>query len=87
LLDDARADDVLTPELSFEFKALLTDSNGPNLRNAIAHGLAADGDPLSTPALYAWWLALRIATMPVAQGLAERGSAEAESAGNEETKV
>lgn len=64
LLDDARSTEVLGPDLRFELRALLTASQGPNLRNVIAHGLASDGHLLGHAAVYAWWQALRIAVLP-----------------------
>lgn len=66
LLDDDRCGEVLGPDLNFELRALLVDKAGPNLRNTLAHGLADDVDLLSEPPVYAWWLALRIATLPYA---------------------
>jgi len=68
ILDDATAADVLGGDLVFEMKALLTDQQGPNLRNNIAHGLTTDIELGGSSATYAWWLALRLATLPHAGG-------------------
>ena len=61
LLDDQKSIEVLGVDLCFELKALFTASQGPNLRNVIAHGLASDGHLMSHAAVYAWWLAVRMA--------------------------
>jgi len=67
LLDDAQAADVLGSDLVFEMKALLTDQQGPNLRNNIAHGLTTDVELGGSSAAYVWWLVLRLVTLPHAQ--------------------
>jgi hypothetical protein len=73
--------------LCFELKALFTASQGPNLRNVIAHGLASDGHLMGHSAVYAWWLAVRMAVLSWAtnQGF---GNADAhpkeDSAGRED---
>ncbi|HLI76996.1 MAG TPA: DUF4209 domain-containing protein [Acidobacteriaceae bacterium] len=61
LLDDQKSIEVLGVDLCFELKALFTASVGPNLRNVIAHGLASDGHLMGHSAVYAWWLAVRMA--------------------------
>lgn len=73
LLEDGTCSEVLGPDLTFELQALLVDKAGPNLRNTLAHGLADDGDLLSKPVAYAWWLALHLATLPYT-GSQEDGS-------------
>lgn len=60
LLDDQKSIEVLGVDLRFELKALFTASQGPNLRNVIAHGLASDGHLMGHAAVYAWWLAVRM---------------------------
>jgi hypothetical protein len=67
LLEDPKTAEVLGQDLVFELQALLTQQEGTNLRNTIAHGLAADHDLFSEPSVYAWWLALRLATLPFAE--------------------
>lgn len=54
------ADKVFGEDLSFEIRALFCDPFGPNLRNRLAHGLLDDQDCQSNPAIYAWWLGLRL---------------------------
>lgn len=63
LLDDQKSIEVLGVDLRFELKALFTASQGPNLRNVIAHGLASDGHLMGHSAVYAWWLALRMTVL------------------------
>ncbi|OGV47444.1 MAG: hypothetical protein A2X46_14070 [Lentisphaerae bacterium GWF2_57_35] len=60
LLDIPEAEQILGKDLLFEFKALLTDSTGPNLRNEVAHGLIEADSARSLYAIYSWWLALRL---------------------------
>jgi hypothetical protein len=67
LLEDPETAEVLGQDLVFELQALLTQQEGTNLRNTIAHGLASDHDLFSEPSVYAWWLALRLATLPLAE--------------------
>jgi hypothetical protein len=54
------AEKVFGEDLSFELKALLCDSFGPNLRNELAHGLLDDDACQSVYAIYAWWFGLRL---------------------------
>lgn len=65
LLGLPEADTVLGDSLAFELRALLVEQRGANLRNQVAHGLLSDGLAWSAYGLYAWWLALRIAVIPV----------------------
>lgn len=46
--------------LTFELKALFCSAFGPNLRNQVAHGLLDYGECESYPAVYSWWLVLRL---------------------------
>jgi hypothetical protein len=47
-------------DLAFELKALFCDPFGPNLRNAVAHGLLDYDECASACSVYGWWLALRM---------------------------
>lgn len=49
------ADDILTPEVAFDLRALLVDAEGSNLRNRMAHGLIPDQGMASPEAAYLWW--------------------------------
>lgn len=70
LLQDPKTADIFGIDLAFELKVLLTEHEGPNLRNTIAHGLASDRALLGEDCIYAWWIALQFATLPFrSQGL------------------
>ncbi|WP_446812102.1 DUF4209 domain-containing protein [Methylomonas sp. 2BW1-5-20] len=60
LIDLPEAKRVFGEDLAFELKALFCDAFGPNLRNALAHGLLEEDDCYSEFAIYAWWLGLRL---------------------------
>ena len=61
LMDLPEVEQVFGKDLAFELKSLFCDPFGPNLRNELAHGLL-DEDACHSPfAIYAWWLALRLA--------------------------
>ena len=60
LLEHTEIEKALDKNLFFEFKALLTDSVGPNLRNEVAHGLLEAEGAMSIYAVYLWWLCLRL---------------------------
>ncbi|GAA0597899.1 DUF4209 domain-containing protein [Kribbella sandramycini] len=52
-------------DLTLELRALLTEQEGANLRNEIAHGLLDDDASWSSSAIYCWWLLLRLVVTPV----------------------
>jgi hypothetical protein len=52
--------DIFGNNLTFELKALLCSSFGPNLRNEAAHGLLEQNQCYSNHSIYAWWLLFRI---------------------------
>lgn len=60
LMDLPEAEQVFGANLTFELKSLFCDAFGPNLRNELAHGLLGEDECNSPPAIYAWWLALRL---------------------------
>lgn len=60
LLDNPDIEKVMDKNLIFEFKALLSDAVGPNLRNEMAHGLLEADRTESVYAIYLWWLCLRL---------------------------
>ncbi|MDN3510410.1 MAG: DUF4209 domain-containing protein [Candidatus Jettenia sp.] len=60
LLDNPDTEKVMDKNLIFEFKALLSDAVGPNLRNEMAHGLLEADRAESVYAIYLWWLCLRL---------------------------
>lgn len=51
---------IITPLLVFEFRGLLVAKGGANLRNRMSHGMMAPGEFNTSPALYLWWLLLRV---------------------------
>lgn len=60
LLELPQALQVFGENLIFEMTALFCDSQGPNIRNNLAHGLMESKDFESAHAIYAWCLALRL---------------------------
>jgi len=60
LLDNPDIEKTMDRNLLFEFKALLADSIGPNMRNEVAHGLLEADGAMSVYAIYLWWLCLRL---------------------------
>lgn len=56
--------DLFTPAFQFELQALLTESHGANMRNAIAHGLLTDATSWTTVTAYVWWLMFRLCYIP-----------------------
>ena len=64
LMDLPQTEKIFGEDLSFEIKALLCDSFGPNLRNEFAHGLIDYEACQSAYAIYAWWLGLKLVFNP-----------------------
>jgi hypothetical protein len=64
--------------LAFELQAVFCDSAGPNLRNALAHGLLDDDDMFSVASVYAWWLTLRLIMLPLMNMQAAKARANTE---------
>jgi len=64
LLDMPECADALGDGIVMEFKALLVEQRGPNLRNDIAHGLFNDIDGQTYAAVYAWWMCFRLVVWP-----------------------
>jgi hypothetical protein len=60
LLEHPDIKTAIDKNLLFEFRALLTEPNGPNLRNETAHGLLEAEHGMSAYAVYLWWLCLRL---------------------------
>lgn len=65
LLAAPEASTTLGVSLTLELRALLTEQEGMNLRNHIAHGLFNDREAWSYSAVYAWWLCLRLVVVAV----------------------
>lgn len=60
LMAKAGVEELFSPDLAFELRALFCGPIGPNLRNSVAHGLLDDGGTYGAPSIYAWWLCLRL---------------------------
>jgi tetratricopeptide (TPR) repeat protein len=60
LLEMEEAKSFLNENLLFELQALLTQAQGPNFRNNIAHGLSETGELNSYNSAYVWWLCLKL---------------------------
>ena len=61
LMESPEVEMIFGKDLAFELKVLFCDAIGPNLRNEVAHGLLDDSVCRSIYAVYAWWLALKLA--------------------------
>ncbi|TFW31755.1 DUF4209 domain-containing protein [Massilia horti] len=51
---------VFGEDLTFTIRSIMCEQEGPNLRNAVAHGLADSGLCNGQLGVYAWWLVLRL---------------------------
>jgi hypothetical protein len=52
--------DVFGEDLSFTIKSIMCEQEGPNLRNAVAHGMADSSLCEGMHGIYAWWLILHL---------------------------
>lgn len=59
LLSKDSAKDIFDEDFLFELKMLLTNPNGSNLRNTVAHGMLDDDTSRSVEVAYFWWRILR----------------------------
>ncbi|MBW9121241.1 DUF4209 domain-containing protein [Microbacterium trichothecenolyticum] len=64
LLEKAEATEVFGVDLVYELQGVYAGRFGSNLRHDVAHGLVTDSIRGSVLAMYAWWLTLRIVTVP-----------------------
>ena len=60
LMERDEVEALLGREFAFEIRLLFCGPTGPNLRNAVAHGLLSDNEVSSSRALYAWWVGIRL---------------------------
>jgi hypothetical protein len=60
LFDMPETQRIFSDSLCFEFRALLIEKSGVEFRNRIAHGFVTEGECYDRPAVYLWWLVLRI---------------------------
>lgn len=68
LMELPGATEILGEDLVFEIKSVFTDALGFNLRNEAAHGLLNDNAACSIPAIYAWWMVLRLVIRSIMNG-------------------
>lgn len=68
LMDLPESLQVFGEHLAFEIKHLFTEVLGSNLRNEVAHGLLDDDTSGSFPAIYAWWMVLRMVVRSIIYG-------------------
>lgn len=59
LLEEEKLSEVLDEDLILEFKILLSNQTGHNMRNDVAHGLR-EGSFNSIETIYFWWLCLKL---------------------------
>jgi Domain of unknown function (DUF4209) len=78
LLIDPRVATIVSENILFTLRCLLTDNRGPNLRNRLAHGLLEDGAFSSVEAVYAWWIVLSLCFSPAVTGAVPEQSETAE---------
>lgn len=62
LIDRPQMVEVFGEDVTFTIRAIMCDQEGPNLRNAVAHGLANSALCNGMHGVYAWWLVLRLVT-------------------------
>jgi len=60
LIDEPKLEELISKNMIYEFKSLLTKSIGYNLRNNIAHGLSSYNTFFSAQAIYLWWFVLKL---------------------------
>lgn len=63
--------DILGEDIVFDLKGLLIERMGHNLRNHFAHGLLSQSQCYSHPAMYLWWLTLKLCILPLTPNLQE----------------
>lgn len=78
LLGLPQATEMVGADITLELRALLTEQEGANLRNHVAHGLFNDAEAWSYSAVYAWWLCLRLVVVPLWQ-MREKAAESAEN--------
>ncbi|MCH8539796.1 MAG: DUF4209 domain-containing protein [Opitutales bacterium] len=65
LFDMPETRKIFSDSLCFELKALLIEKSGVEFRNRLAHGFVTEGECYDRPAIYLWWLVLRICLTPI----------------------
>ncbi len=62
LVDRPQMVEVFGEDATFTIRSIMCEQEGPNLRNAVAHGLANSEMCNGKHSVYAWWLILRLVT-------------------------
>jgi len=70
----------------FDLRGLLIERYGSNLRNDMAHGLLDYEAFYSGPAIYFWWLTLRLCCTPVIAAIRAAQRTEVNSTGGDSTE-
>jgi hypothetical protein len=70
LLNHAKAKEILSEDLCFEFKGHLIEKSGYRFRDKLAHGETGDEECYSFAAINVWWLVLRACVIPCIQAYA-----------------
>lgn len=60
LVDKTQMTEVFGDDLTFTIRSIMCEQEGPNLRNAVAHGMADSALCNGMYGVYAWWLILRL---------------------------
>ncbi len=71
LLEMPELSRILDADMIFDLQGLLVEHHGSNLRNLVAHGLLNYGAFSTGQAIYLWWIALRLCSIPVLNGIHE----------------
>ena len=72
--------EVFGEDLTFTIRSIMCEQEGPNLRNAVAHGMADSGLCEGVHGVYAWWLILSLIVKSFVDGQRhEQGDATAEA--------
>lgn len=72
--------DIFGEDLTFTIRSIMCEQEGPNLRNAVAHGMADDSLCEGMHGVYAWWLILRLVVSSFVAGQREEPAADATAA-------
>jgi hypothetical protein len=76
LLRSEDAETLLGEDLCFVLRVIFIERFGYNLRNEMSHGMLGPGAFFSDPAIYAWWLLLRLVAGSVADIILSEASEE-----------
>ncbi|WP_036177456.1 DUF4209 domain-containing protein [Massilia sp. 9096] len=71
LVERPQMTEVFGEDLTFTVRSLMCEQEGPNLRNAVAHGMADSALCNSVHGVYAWWLVLRLVVTSFVTNLPE----------------